>query len=76
MTQTTYMHIMHFTNGEELGYAFSHLECFINTSSAEEYEFAGDDPFELVFITIKPMSQAAIKRMVAHFSPKDQKFNQ
>lgn len=76
ITTKTYTHIMHFHNNDEMGYAFTHLDCFINPIDASEDEFDGDAPFEVVFTTAKPISKAAITRMVKHFEPKDHKFNE
>lgn len=76
-TTKTYTHIMHFSNYEEMGYAHSGLESFVqNILESSEEEFDGDAPNEVVFTTTKPLSQAAIKRMTKHFDPKDSTFNQ
>lgn len=74
-TTTTYAHTMHFANNEEMSYAHSHLDCFVQVASAGEEEFDGDASNEVVFTTNKPLSKAAIKRIVEHFDPKDSTFN-
>lgn len=75
-TTKTYTHILHFTNNEEMSYALSRLDCFVNPVTSSGDEFDGDQPFEVVFTTNKPISKAAIARMVRHFEPKDSTFNQ
>jgi hypothetical protein len=75
-TATTFTHIFHFTNNEEMSYCLSHLDCYVNPVQAEEHEFDGEALYEVVFTTTKQISKAAMTRMVKHFDPKDHKFNQ
>jgi hypothetical protein len=75
VTSTTYTHILHFTNFEEMGYALSHLDCFVAVADSSENEFDGDAEFEVVFTTLKKIPQTTIKKLTSHLDPKDSTFN-
>jgi hypothetical protein len=62
VTSTTYTHILHFTNYSEMGYAFTHLDCFVVVADSSENEFDGDAEFEVVFTTLKKIPQTTIKK--------------
>lgn len=73
---TTFTHIFHFTNNEEMSYCLSHLDCYITPVQSAEHEFDGYAPNEVVFTTSKQVAKATITKMVKHFDPKDHVFNQ
>lgn len=75
-TQTTFTHTLHFTGYEAMGYAVSHLDCFVQPASLTEKEFDGDKPNEVVFTTSKQLPQTTIKKILAGLNPKDHTFNQ
>lgn len=75
-TATTFKHTLNFSNSDEMGYASTHLDCFLSTIiSIEEDEFDGDAPYEVRFTTAKSIPQTTIKKMVVHFAPSQHTFN-
>jgi hypothetical protein len=75
-TKTVFTHVFHFGDYEKMGYANSHLDCYVPHFLSLEDEFDGGAPCELVVTTREAIPQTTIKKMVKGFQLKDSSFNQ
>jgi len=73
---TTYEHVFHMANCEEMDYAANIIDTYTKvTKPVESYEFDGDEPFEVAFYTAKPLSRATIKKINGDIKPRDYNYN-
>jgi len=79
-TTKTYTSILHFNDNEHMDHAEYGASIFINPSifiSSESHEFDGDEEYEVVIITSKPIPQTSINKYLKHINtPTNYTFNQ